>query len=139
MCQLVILVILLVQVLSAFGTKCTVDIRRKDFGQCVEKEACSTETLFQCGNGLFCCQTAVKQPIVTRVNLTPNNLHCGETPNYPKATIVGGYHIKPNEYSWVASLEYNYARNSFGYCAGRKSPSIRKCVSSSYTNYTIYS
>lgn len=31
---------------------------------------------------------------------------CGDTPKYPKVQIVGGKEIKPDEYSWLASLQY---------------------------------
>lgn len=43
--------------------------------------------------------------------------NCGETPNHPHDAIVGGYKIKPDEYSWLASLRYGSGER-FGICAG---------------------
>lgn len=43
--------------------------------------------------------------------------NCGETPNYSHDTIVGGYKIEPDEYSWLASLRYGDGKE-FGICAG---------------------
>ncbi|KAH8409618.1 hypothetical protein KR222_011614, partial [Zaprionus bogoriensis] len=41
---------------------------------------------------------------------------CGHTPMYPAPQIVGGNIIPADEYSWVASLQYN--KTVFGACSG---------------------
>ncbi|KAH8409865.1 hypothetical protein KR222_011269, partial [Zaprionus bogoriensis] len=43
---------------------------------------------------------------------------CGRTPGYLIDQIAGGNTVQPDEYSWVASLEYNNNLTSFGICAG---------------------
>lgn len=42
---------------------------------------------------------------------------CGETPMYPTGEIVGGEIIDPDEYSWLASLQYGN-NGSYGVCGG---------------------
>lgn len=41
---------------------------------------------------------------------------CGYSPMYPNQLISGGNFIQPDEFSWVASLEYR--NKSFGVCGG---------------------
>lgn len=41
---------------------------------------------------------------------------CGHTPFYAKAQIVGGNVIAPDEFPWMASLEYG--NRGYGYCGG---------------------
>lgn len=38
--------------------------------------------------------------------------NCGWTPMYPKQQIVGGFLVKPNEFSWLASLHYGDKRKN---------------------------
>lgn len=37
-----------------------------------------------------------------------NHPDCGWTAIYPREAIAGGKRIQPNEYSWLASLQYGY-------------------------------
>lgn len=46
-----------------------------------------------------------------------NHPDCGWTPKYPREAIAGGKRIQPNEYSWLASLQYGFG-GTFGYCGG---------------------
>lgn len=41
---------------------------------------------------------------------------CGLTPMYAKTRIVGGHTIEPDEYSWLANLQYG--NRSHGICSG---------------------
>lgn len=41
---------------------------------------------------------------------------CGYSPIYPRELMDGGYKIEPDEFSWLASLEY--ANQTFGHCSG---------------------
>lgn len=141
MCRQVILVLLVIlELLSAFGDKCLVNRSPKVLGKCVKKEDCWSETIYKCsqGNGLYCCPPInYRPPIDYRIfaenepmtedppsidnelpNLRPLILDCGETPSYPINNIVGGKPIPPDEYSWIASLEYNNLRDSLGICSG---------------------
>lgn len=43
--------------------------------------------------------------------------NCGSTPMHPTEQIVNGYIISPDEYSWVASLQYGNG-STFGHCGG---------------------
>lgn len=140
MCRQVILVLLLIlQLLSAFGGKCYVNRASKVLGKCVKKEDCWTETIYKCseGNEVYCCPPTNYRPLITRIfaendpttenpqtidnelpNLRSLILDCGETPSYPINNIVGGKPIPPDEYSWIASLEYGNLRDSLGVCSG---------------------
>lgn len=42
---------------------------------------------------------------------------CGKTPMNPTGEIVGGKIIDPDEYSWLASLQYGN-NGSYGVCGG---------------------
>lgn len=140
MCRLVILVLLLLQVLSAFGSKCFVKRFPQVLGKCVKREDCWTETIYECpkGNGFHCCPPIDYRQSIDNCITTDNKprtenpptidiqlpnmrsmiLDCGETPAYPFDNIVGGKRIPPEEYSWIASLEYRNLRDSLGICSG---------------------
>lgn len=36
---------------------------------------------------------------------------------YPVEQIIGGSNVKPDEFSWVASLQYGH-KSTYGICAG---------------------
>lgn len=42
---------------------------------------------------------------------------CGYSPIYPRELMDGGYKIEPDEFSWLASLEYAN-ESAFGHCSG---------------------
>lgn len=42
---------------------------------------------------------------------------CGYTPIYSRDQITGGYKIEPDQFSWMASLQYGTG-NTFGDCSG---------------------
>lgn len=42
---------------------------------------------------------------------------CGQTPMYSKEQIAGGKVIEPDEFSWLASLQYGRG-NTYGGCGG---------------------
>lgn len=42
---------------------------------------------------------------------------CGYSPIYPRELLDGGYKIEPDEFSWLASLEYAN-KSLFGHCSG---------------------
>lgn len=42
---------------------------------------------------------------------------CGRTRMYPRQQIVGGNKIPPDEYPWLASLQYG-RKETYGYCSG---------------------
>lgn len=62
--------------------------------------------------------------VLSAVKELRNHPDCGITPKYPQEAIVGGNDIQPDEYSWIASLQYGNG-NTFGYCGG-------SVISSSY-------
>lgn len=116
MCRLIIIVLLLLQVLSAFGTRCVIDRSTSTFGTCVKKEDCLTENISSCGSsGLYCCPT---NSIETSIRHKRSSNNCGYTPLYGISAIVYDFRIPPDEYSWITSLEYNNDTNSRGICAG---------------------
>lgn len=55
--------------------------------------------------------------VLSAVKELKNNRNCGWTPKYPRQTIAGGNDIQPDEYSWLASLQYGNG-STFGYCGG---------------------
>lgn len=42
---------------------------------------------------------------------------CGGTPMLPKGQIINGFTVQPEEFSWLASLQYGQ-RDTFGFCGG---------------------
>lgn len=119
MFRLILLAFLLLQAQSSLGQKCT--ISRTLSGTCQRNRAdCWTNTTFKCGNtGKFCCPLRIppKETGIYQPNPKfPKN--CGSYTDPTTGYITGGYTIKPDVYSWVASLEYNSTTDSLGICAG---------------------
>lgn len=42
---------------------------------------------------------------------------CGGTPMFPKGQILNGFTVQPEEFSWLASLQYGQG-DTFGVCGG---------------------
>lgn len=116
--RLILLAVLLLQAQSSFGQTCLINTLK---GLCKRNRMdCWTSTTIKCGNtGKFCCpnRTPARETGIYQPNPKfPKN--CG---NYTEPTtgfITGGFTIKPDVYSWIASLEYNSTRDSLGICAG---------------------
>lgn len=108
-------VFILFQIFQAFGSKCR--IPNGGLGNCMARDECvamrtMSHLLTNCGRtGMICCPNIV--PSVEPK--FPSS--CGQTPLYPIEQIVGGKVIHPDEYSWIASLQYGDG-NTFGACGG---------------------
>lgn len=67
----------------------------------------------------------------------PNN--CGRTPMYPTSSFVGSNNIAPDEYTWLASLQYGRG-DTYGYCSGsvintQYVLTAAHCVTGSHVDY----
>lgn len=123
--KLFFLFVILVQVWTAFGTRCRTN--GGTLGICKLLNQCNVQydmsrLLANCADtGLHCCppnESRVPLPTIPPVPVQKNQAtitlatsskfptDCGDTPKYPKVQIVGGEEIKPDEYSWLASLQY---------------------------------
>lgn len=52
---------------------------------------------------------------VVKASMLPDN--CGRTPMYLKPQIYGGYSIAPDEFGWLASLQYGN-KSTYRMCGG---------------------
>lgn len=113
-----IIFLLLLQVFSALSQYCITS--NGGYGFCAPMSYCNTHAqksdLSQCVPGIYCCPFTYSGQVTTeREPKFPTD--CGSTPIYPNQFIVGGISIKPDEFSWLASLQYGYG-NSYGVCGG---------------------
>lgn len=117
--------LLLVQALAASSLTCIT--KKGDVGFCTPEKICigqTQETMNGCSSeGLFCCPLSndLDWAAIDELYDQPEDLkfptECGITPVYPYEQIVGGFKIHPDEYSWIASIEYENATR-FGICGG---------------------
>lgn len=111
--------VLLLQAVTVLSTKCFPSNGGR--GTCSTEEDCPAfvgmpRPLSPCGaTGLFCCPSngQVSAPVIEPK--FPES--CGSTPMHSIREIMGGYQVPPDEYSWLASLQYGN-RTSYGSCAG---------------------
>lgn len=112
-----IIFLLLLQVFSALSQYCITS--NGDYGLCTPMSNCNyhgESDLSQCIPGIYCCPYTYSGQVTTEWEPKfPTD--CGSTPIYPKQLIVGGISIQPDEFSWLASLQYGY-ENSYGVCGG---------------------
>lgn len=111
--------IVLLQVLAALSKKCT--SITGELGLCESMEDCEsygdmTLPYSNCGEtGLYCCRKRTN-PAHSRPAIDSKfPEQCGKTPKYPIANIIGGIDIQPDEYSWLASMQYGN-KTHFGSC-----------------------
>lgn len=106
------IVLFILQILSAIGLKC----RSRDgtHGTCTTFSQCRTadpNTLTPCAmTGLYCC-TPKKQENWVRED-------CGTSPLYNVGSLDSWTSIEPDEYSWLASLEYGDRGKGSSVCSG---------------------
>lgn len=121
-----VLFVLLLQVLGALCIRCIT--KDGNMGICKTRIDChlldGSRPLAKCGNtGMHCCPTDALNVTSNPLSVTPASVDskfptdCGDTPMYPKQYIVGGMIIAPDEYSWLASLQYGN-NGSYGVCGG---------------------
>lgn len=117
--------LVLAQALAASSLTCIT--KKGDVGFCAPKRICigqTEKTMNHCSSdGLLCCPLSndidwlAIEELYDQGEDSKFPTDCGRTPVYPYDQIVGGYKIQPDEYSWVASLEYgNDSR--IGVCGG---------------------
>lgn len=119
--NLLVLFVVLLQVLTALCQSCRTN--HGEMGTCMSSNDCHyslPRPLTRCKRaGLFCCPPApaafAPKALAPVESQFPTD--CGHTPMHPHGTIVNGYNVKPDEYSWLASLQYGHG-NSFGFCGG---------------------
>lgn len=107
-----LLFVVLLQVLTALCTTCrTYD---EEIGTCIRANDCPGDgILARCATpGLYCCPSGSASTVESKF---PSD--CGDTPMYAREHIVGGKIVRPDEYSWLASLQYGN-QGSFGLCGG---------------------
>lgn len=104
----------LLQAWTAFCLRCKTN--NGEVGIC--RRDCNTvdvhRSLTRCaGTSFFCCASSASTITSKRESKFPVN--CGYTVMYASRRITGGI-IRPDEYSWLASLQYR--RNSNISCSG---------------------
>lgn len=111
--------VLLLHAVTVLSTKCTTNNGER--GTCNAEDDCPANKprpLTSCGsNGLFCCPSGDHREPSPRLPDPKYPESCGSTPGYGIRQISGGYTIEPDEYSWLASLQYGN-RTRYGSCAG---------------------
>lgn len=113
------IVLLILQILSAISLKCRSSDGTR--GTCTIFSDCRTNdpnALSRCAmTGLYCC-TPKKQENRLRED-------CGSSPLYNVGDLENWTSIEPDEYSWLASLEYGNRGKGSSVCSG-------SVISSSY-------
>lgn len=112
--NLIVFFILLFQAWTALCLRCITS--NGEVGIC--RRDCNTvevsRSLAKCaGSSFFCC--ALSASTITRERELKFPANCGYTAMYASRRIAGGI-IRPDEYSWLASLQYR--RNSNMSCSG---------------------
>lgn len=122
---LILLYVVILQVWTVFCIRCVT--KSGDMGHCMDQNECNAgdeaRPLKRCDEtSMHCCPT---HDDVMRVRRTVSSSQvdpkfptdCGYTPMYPKQQIVGGKTIRPDEYSWLGSLQYGDP-NKYAVCGG---------------------
>lgn len=109
----IIYFLVLLQVMNSLSRRCTFN---GHWDKCrSDCDSFDDRVTIKCGhNGLSCC------PYLKSYELQSYKYpqDCGVTPYRNNGFVVGGKEILPDEFSWMASLEYKNRPNDVGACAG---------------------
>lgn len=117
-----VVLLLLLQVFSVLSQSTLCITETQDLGRCRELSQCrghSRRDLNKCSfSQLYCCPFSHSGEVSGSAEQDPKfPTDCGSTPMYPISNILGGIRIKPDEFSWAASLQYGHFRSSAN-CGG---------------------
>lgn len=114
--KLIIFFVILLHVWTALCVKCITN--NGEIGVC--KMDCNTgyvsRHLTSCGRTAFyCCAQETSTIASTVESKFPTD--CGYMPFYAQTEILHEVHVRPDQYSWLASLQYGN-HSSYGICGG---------------------
>lgn len=115
--KLILFLAILLHVLTALCLKCRTN--NGEIGVC--KMDCNTvsasQNLTRCGRTSFYCCAQGTSSIASTVEESKFPTDCGYFPFYAQTQTVHEVNIRPDQYSWLASLQYGN-HSSHGICSG---------------------
>lgn len=121
--NLLVLFVVLLQVLTTLCQNCRTN--NGEIGSCMSSNDCHhslPRPLTRCKRSdLYCCPSGASTDASSTEDSSPVESQfptdCGSTPMSIHGTIINGWKIEPDQYSWLASLQYGKG-NTFGHCGG---------------------